>query len=129
VFVITNQAGIARGYYTEEQFHAFTAWIERQLAAYGAHIDATYYCPHHPTEGTGAYRRHCRCRKPGPGLIEWALMDWKFDLHRSVMIGNAEHDVQAAAAAGIRAVRFTGGSLLACVEQAFAASNPNVIDQ
>jgi D,D-heptose 1,7-bisphosphate phosphatase len=73
VCVVTNQAGIARGYYTEAEFQAFTAWIDNELAAWGAHIDATYYCPHHPTEGVGEYRRECRCRKPGPGLIERAL--------------------------------------------------------
>jgi D-glycero-D-manno-heptose 1,7-bisphosphate phosphatase len=120
VFVITNQAGIARGYYTEEEFHAFTAWIDRELAACGAHIDGTYYCPHHPTEGRGEYRRQCHCRKPAPGLIERARAEWQFDPARSVMIGDAEHDMKAAVAAGIRAVRFSGGSLLECVERAFA---------
>lgn len=120
VFVITNQAGIARGYYTENEFHAFTAWIDRDLAACGAHVDATYYCPHHPSEGLGPYRRQCHCRKPAPGLIERALAEWGFDPARSVMIGDAEHDVDAAVAAGIRAVRYTGGSLLEYVKRAFA---------
>ena len=119
VLVITNQAGIARGYYTETEFLAFTAWIEGELAACGAHIDATYYCPHHPTEGVGDYRRVCHCRKPAPGLIERARSDWGFDPDRSVMIGDAENDMKAAAVAGIRAVRFSGGSLLDCVKQAF----------
>jgi D,D-heptose 1,7-bisphosphate phosphatase len=119
VLVITNQAGIARGYYTEEDFRAFTAWIGDELAVRGAHIDATYYCPHHPTEGFGEYRRECRCRKPAPGLIERARSEWGFDPDQSVMIGDAEHDMKAAAAAGIRAVRFSGGNLLACVKQAF----------
>jgi D-glycero-D-manno-heptose 1,7-bisphosphate phosphatase len=120
VFVVTNQAGIARGFYTEAEFHAFTAWIDRQLAAGGAHIDATYYCPHHPTEGVGKYRRECQCRKPAPGLIERARAEWSFDPDRSVVIGDSEHDMQAAAAAGIRGVRFTGGSLLGYVERAFS---------
>jgi D,D-heptose 1,7-bisphosphate phosphatase len=120
VLVITNQGGIARGLYTEADFLAFTAWIDGELAAAGAHVDATYHCPHHPTEGQGAYRRPCRCRKPGPGLIERALADWAFDSARSVLIGDATHDLEAAAAAGIRGVRFTGESLLACVQHAFA---------
>jgi len=120
VLVITNQAGIARGYYTEEEFHAFTAWIDEELARCGARIDRTYYCPHHPTEGRGKYRRECNCRKPAPGLIERALAEWRFDPVRSVVIGDAEHDMEAAAAAGIRAMRFTGGSLLECVERGFA---------
>jgi D-glycero-D-manno-heptose 1,7-bisphosphate phosphatase len=120
VLVITNQAGIARGYYTEDEFQAFTAWIGRELAGSGAHIDATYYCPHHPTEGIGEYRRECRCRKPGPELIERAQAEWGFDPARSVLVGDGENDIEAASAAGIRAVRFTGGSLLDCVQRAFA---------
>lgn len=120
VLVITNQAGIARGYYTESQFHAFTTWIAEELAAFGARIDATYYCPHHPTAGIGDYRRACRCRKPGPGLIERALAEWQFDVSRSIMIGDADTDVQAAEAAGIRGVRFAGDDLLRCVRAALA---------
>jgi D-glycero-D-manno-heptose 1,7-bisphosphate phosphatase len=120
VFVITNQAGIARGYYTEADFHAFTAWIDRQLAVCGAHIDRTYYCPHHPTEGRGEYRRACNCRKPAPGLIERARAEWQFDAASAIMIGDAEHDIEAAAAAGIRALRYVGGSLLEYVQKGFA---------
>jgi D-glycero-D-manno-heptose 1,7-bisphosphate phosphatase len=120
VFVITNQAGIARGYYTEAEFHTFTAWINQQLALWGAHIDRTYYCPHHPIEGRGEYRRVCNCRKPAPGLIERARAEWQFDPARSIMIGDAEHDMEAAAAAGIRALRYVGGSLLEYVERGFA---------
>lgn len=120
VLVITNQAGIGRGYYTEHEFQAFTAWINRELSAGGAHVDATYYCPHHPTAGRGEYRRECRCRKPAPGLIERAAAEWGFDQTRSVMVGDTEHDMRAAAAGGVRGVRFTGGSLLHCVTRAFA---------
>jgi D-glycero-D-manno-heptose 1,7-bisphosphate phosphatase len=120
VLVITNQAGIARGYYTEAEFQAFTEWIERDLAWWGARIDATYYCPHHPTEGVGVYRRTCGCRKPAPGLIERAVAEWTLDRSQSLMVGDAERDVVAAAAAGVRAVRFAGGNLLACVERALA---------
>jgi len=122
VLVITNQAGIARGLYTEADFRAFAAWIDWELAATGAHVDATYHCPHHPTEGQGEYRRACQCRKPAPGLIERAQAEWGFDPARSVMIGDAAHDQEAAAAAGIRGVRFEGGSLLECVEAAFAGA-------
>ena len=116
--MITNQAGIARGLYTEEEFHALTAWIDGELAAFGAHIDATYYCPHHPTEGRNEYRRRCSCRKPAPGLILRALDEWGFDPVRSVMVGDREHDMMAARAAGLRAARFTGANLLDCVRQA-----------
>ena len=119
VLVITNQSGIGRGYYTEEEFRAFTAWIDSELAKVGGHIDATYHCPHHPTEGKGVYRQECRCRKPAPGLIARALADWQVDPARAVMIGDREADIEAAAAAGIRGLRFAGGDLLRCVQQAF----------
>jgi D-glycero-D-manno-heptose 1,7-bisphosphate phosphatase len=120
VLVVTNQAGIARGYYTEQEFQAFTRWIDGELEACHAHIDATYYCPHHPSEGTLEYRQECHCRKPRPGLIERALTEWGFDPMSSVMIGDGDNDLGAAAAAGIRGVRFEGGSLLDCVRGAFA---------
>ena len=121
VFVVTNQAGIARGYYGEEAFDAFTSWIDAELAAVGAHVDATYRCPHHPEIGEGPYRRACDCRKPAPGLIQRALSEWGCDPARSLMIGDQEHDLEAATRAGIRSVRFTGGNLLSCVERALAA--------
>jgi D-glycero-D-manno-heptose 1,7-bisphosphate phosphatase len=120
VLVITSQAGIARGYYTEDEFRSFTAWIDSELAAFGAHIDATYYCPHHPTEGIGAYRSMCRCRKPSPGLVERAIAEWGIDRARAVMIGDSATDVQAALAAGICGRRFTGGNLLSFVKEVFA---------
>src|SRR5262249_46353080 len=113
-------SGIARGYYTEEEFWTFTGWIDRELAEHGAHIDGTYYCPHHPSEGSGEYRRVCRCRKPGSALIERALKEWKVDPARTVLVGNSPSDMEAAAAAGIRGVRFAGGSLLECVRKALA---------
>jgi D-glycero-D-manno-heptose 1,7-bisphosphate phosphatase len=115
VLIVTNQSGIARGYFSEEQFRVFTAWIDAQLASVGARIDATYFCPHHPTEGTGRYAVSCLCRKPAPGLIQQAVSEWQLDRARCLMIGDSETDMQAAAAAGIRGMRFTGGSLLDCV--------------
>ena len=113
--VVTNQAGIARGLYTEDDFHAFTAWIDTRLAEYGAHVDATYFCPHHPTAGRGEYRRECRCRKPGPEMFERAIRDWDVDVERSVAIGDRDKDLTAAAAAGVRAMKFEGGDLDALV--------------
>ena len=64
VIVVTNQSGIARGYYTEDEFHLFTEEINEDLKNFGAHIDATYFCPHHPKEGIGDLRTNCNCRKP-----------------------------------------------------------------
>lgn len=111
VIVLTNQAGIGRGYYTEEQFLQFTAWINQQLAGKGAHIDATYYCPHHPEAGKGKYLRSCECRKPLPGLIDQAVSEWEIDLQKSVLIGDKEKDILAGRARGLRGYLFPGGNL------------------
>ena len=112
VVFVTNQAGIARGYYSEEQFVAFTRWIEDWLAARGALIEATYYCPHHPTAGQGDYLRVCGCRKPEPGMIRAGLADLALDPARCFLVGDQPTDIAAAKAAGIRGHLFDGGNLL-----------------
>jgi len=99
--VVTNQSGIARGYYGPEQFHALTDWMKETFAAHGAALDGVYFCPHHPTEGEAQYRRACNCRKPAPGLLLDAAHDLDIDLHRSVLFGDKASDLQAALAAGI----------------------------
>jgi D,D-heptose 1,7-bisphosphate phosphatase len=109
--VITNQAGIGRGKYTEEQFAAFSEWIDDRLAEGGAHVDATYHCPHHPTAGLGEYRRSCECRKPAPGMLLRAIAEWEPDVARSFLLGDKESDVEAARAAGVRGVLYSGGDL------------------
>jgi D-glycero-D-manno-heptose 1,7-bisphosphate phosphatase len=116
VLVVTNQSGIARGYFSEADFLRFTDWIQDELRAWGAHIDATYYCPHHPTEGQGGYRQPCECRKPSPGLFRRALAEWEVDVERSFALGDKDRDLLAAQAAGIRGERFQGGNLLAKVQ-------------
>jgi D-glycero-D-manno-heptose 1,7-bisphosphate phosphatase len=109
--VVTNQAGIGRGMYSEEEFAVFCSWIAGQLAQRGAHIDATYYCPHHPTEGVGAYHVVCDCRKPEPGMLTRAIREWDVDVPESVLIGDKDGDLAAAAAVGVRGVRYLGGDL------------------
>jgi D,D-heptose 1,7-bisphosphate phosphatase len=116
VIVITNQAGIARGYYSEKEFLEFSNWINEQLQHFGAHIDATYYCPHHPTEGIGKYRRICNCRKPAPGLIKSALEVWDINTQKSIVIGDKESDLKAAEAAGLNKAFFKGGNFLVSVK-------------
>jgi D,D-heptose 1,7-bisphosphate phosphatase len=113
--VVTNQAGIGRGYYTEVEFAAFSAWIDARLAEAGAHLDATYFCPHHPDAALPPYRVACDCRKPGPGLILRAAEDWGVDLGRSVLVGDKDSDLAAAEAAGVPAVRYSGGDVAALV--------------
>lgn len=110
--VVTNQAGIARGYYTEAEFLAFTAWIHAQFAERGAPLLATYYCPHHPTAGLGPLLRECECRKPNPGMLLSAADDLGIDLRASLLVGDTDSDIQAAAAAQLRhAQLFPGGEL------------------
>ena len=117
VIVITNQAGIARGYYSEEDFYILNEWMNEELRRVGAHIDAVYYCPHHPTEGYSPYRMECNCRKPAPGLIKQALEEWPIDKNNSVLIGDQEKDMQAAHSAGIKGMLFKGGNLLSFMRQ------------
>jgi D-glycero-D-manno-heptose 1,7-bisphosphate phosphatase len=99
--IVTNQAGIGRGYYTEAQFHLLTAWMLERFAAEGITFAAVEYCPDHPMQGIGAYRRDTPRRKPGPGMILEAAAAHGLDLARSVMIGDRASDMQAALAAGI----------------------------
>ena len=106
VIVITNQAGIARGFYTESHFRFFTQEINDRLIDFGAHIDETYYCPHHPSEGIESYKQNCKCRKPKNGLLEKAIFDWKLDKQKCFLIGDKETDMIAARKSGIRSHLF-----------------------
>jgi D-glycero-D-manno-heptose 1,7-bisphosphate phosphatase len=116
VIVVTNQAGIGRGFYSEADFEAFTSWMAERLAESGAHIDTVYHCPHHPTEALPAWRVDCECRKPRPGMFIRALAEWDVDVERSFMVGDKPGDLEAARGAGIaRGVLFTGGDLRAAV--------------
>jgi D-glycero-D-manno-heptose 1,7-bisphosphate phosphatase len=118
VFVVTNQAGIAKGYYTEQQYLEFEKWISRQLAKFGAHIDQTYYCPHHP-DGVGQYAFACDCRKPEPQMLLNAMAEWKLDPRRTVLLGDKQTDIQAARRAGIKSILCGSGVKLSdAVQQA-----------
>ena len=99
--VVTNQSGIARGYFTEEQFMSLTEWMDWSLADRDVDLDGIYFCPHHPTAGVGEYRQECNCRKPAPGMLLDAAKDLKIDLANSYMVGDKAGDLQAAKAAGV----------------------------
>lgn len=101
VFVVTNQAGVARGLYTTDDIERLHDHINERLMRRGAHVDAFYYCPHHPDFGDAEYRQHCECRKPNPGMIRQAMREWPVDLSKSFMIGDKQTDMQAADAAGV----------------------------
>lgn len=99
--VVTNQAGIGRGLYSESQFAEYTLWMMDQLMTQGIDILRVYYCPHHPVAGQGEYRVDCECRKPRPGMILAAAADLGMDLSTAVMIGDKASDMLAARAAGV----------------------------
>jgi D-glycero-D-manno-heptose 1,7-bisphosphate phosphatase len=99
--VVTNQAGIARGYYTETDFLELTEWMSRQFADRGIRLAGVYYCPYHPIHGLGEYKRDSVDRKPNPGLVFRAEADLKLDLRSSVLIGDKFSDIEAGKAAGV----------------------------
>lgn len=99
--VVTNQSGIARGFYSMAQYEELTAWIRAELFREGVRLDAVYCCPYHP-EGFGEYRREHEDRKPGPGMLLRAARELGVELAQSVMVGDRCSDVGAANAAGLR---------------------------
>jgi D-glycero-D-manno-heptose 1,7-bisphosphate phosphatase len=102
VIVITNQAGIARGIYDEATYLRLTQWMCECFSARHAPISKVYHCPYHPEHGVGHYRRTHDWRKPLPGMILQAQIDFDLDLSRSVLIGDKISDIEAGAAAGIK---------------------------
>lgn len=99
VIVVTNQSGVARGYYTEDDVINLHRHIASELERSGAHVDAWLYCPHHPT-GRGSYALPCSCRKPLPGMLFEAAQRYSIDLEHSVMIGDKRADIEAGKSAG-----------------------------
>lgn len=95
--VVTNQAGIARGYYTVEEMHRLHAWMAERFSERGVPFDGFYHCPHHP-DRTGP----CSCRKPEPGMILQAAADLDLDLARSAILGDKDSDLEAGRRAGVR---------------------------
>ena len=107
----TNQPGIARGLYDERQLLLFHREMQRQLYGHGAHIDGLLWCPHHPEGSVVPVSRACDCRKPAPGLLNRFLREWPIDPAGTIVIGDKPSDMEAARAAGLRGVLFTGGRL------------------
>jgi D-glycero-D-manno-heptose 1,7-bisphosphate phosphatase len=102
--VATNQAGIARGYFSEDVLQAVHERLVEQLKDAGAHLDGLYVCPHHPTEGAAPFRADCDCRKPKPGLLLRAARELDLDLGGSVMVGDKASDLLVAPPVGARAI-------------------------
>lgn len=101
IFVITNQAGIGRGYYSEDDFHTLTQWMYHVFAAQDAAIDKVYFCPTHPQHGVGRYKVVSDLRKPGPGMILQAQQEFGIALGNSMLIGDSLTDIAAGRAAGV----------------------------
>jgi D-glycero-D-manno-heptose 1,7-bisphosphate phosphatase len=110
VVVVTNQAGIARGLFTEGFVEETHRHIEAHLEAGGARVDAYYYCPHHPSGIVDGYTRRCECRKPGRGMIDRAVNDLGLDAAKSFVVGDKWLDVQLGRAVGARALLVRTGN-------------------
>lgn len=102
--VVTNQAGVARGYYTEEDVKRLHMYMNQILRERGAEIDGFYYCPHHPVHGVGSYQKACSCRKPGIGMFRMAEREFSVDKEHSFMIGDKLLDVEAGKSYGLTSI-------------------------
>jgi len=108
VVIVTNQAGIGRGYYSEEQFHHLMDWVKEQFAMRGGKIDGVYYCPYHRENGIGAYRKQSIQRKPRPGMLIDAQRDLDIDMEKSILVGDKSSDIHAGIAASVKTLLYLG---------------------
>ena len=127
LIVVTNQSGIARGLFTEDELFTVHSQIVQDLAAQGAVLDALYYCPHLPETDIPPYRVQCDCRKPEPGMLLRAEKDWGIDLKGSYLVGDTQRDVDAGRTAGVRSILLKDGSgddndVQTCADLAHAAA-------
>ena len=109
VIVVTNQAGVARGYFTEELVKQVHEKLRQEMAFANAHFDAIYYCPHHPSIGEPPYRKSCNCRKPKMGMLQKAVEEFGVDLSKSFVVGDRYGDIELAHNAGTRSVFVLSG--------------------
>jgi len=105
LILVTNQSGIGRGFYTEQDLLEIHISLVTFLGEKGAAVDCIYYCPHHPTMASPEYRQACECRKPRAGMLLRAADTWNIDLAASFMVGDAVTDMEAARAAGVKGIK------------------------
>lgn len=101
LFIVTNQAGIAKGLYSETDFEILNHWMLERFSEQGVCIQDVHYCPHHTEAVNHAYKKDCQCRKPAPGMLLKAQQNWQLNMPDSVMIGDRLSDMQAAKNAGV----------------------------
>ena len=121
LLLVTNQSGIARGYYDEQAFHLLTQQMQEFLQKQNAQFDAVYYCPHLPDAIVPELAQNCRCRKPGPGMFEQAASQFDINFSQSVCVGDKAIDIQAARTAGVGQALGVGDAIR------FAGSQPDAI--
>ena len=124
--VISNQSGVARGYFTEEFVRTVHALIEKILGEKGAFIDAFYYCPHHP-EGIGVYRQVCSCRKPEAGMVIRASEELNIVLKCSYIVGDMLKDIQAASRVGAKGILVRTGYGLNTIEKDLITGSADIV--
>ena len=117
VVIVTNQAGVARGYLSESTLREIHCLMADMLRAHSARLDAIYYCPHHPVEGVGPYKIECDCRKPKPGMLERAATELSIDLGKSYVVGDQITDLETGYAVGCTTVLVRTGYGLGSEEQ------------
>ena len=123
VFFFTNQSGVARGFFTEQDLNSLHDWMRDELAAQGAVVDDVRYCPHHPEGTVAGYLRDHHWRKPAPGMIHDLMKHWPVRHQGSFVIGDRPTDVEAARAAGLPGFLFEGGDLDAFVADVMAQAS------
>ena len=117
VFFVTNQSGVARGFFTEDDLNGLHDWMRDELKAQGAHIDDIRYCPHHPEGSVEGYLEDHHWRKPSPGMIHDLMKHWPVRREGSFVVGDRATDIEAANAAGLPGFLFEGGDLDAFVAE------------
>ena len=127
VFVVTNQSGIARGYYPEDAVLSLHRWMNDELRLLSAHVDQFYYCPHHNDGVISEFSLECHCRKPKPGMIEQALDEWPILREKSLLIGDKPRDIKAAHSAGICGYLFDQKNLHTFVQQILTSSHKIIV--
>ncbi len=110
VIIVSNQSGIARGYYQEEDTITFNNVMKKKLSEFGAHIDAIYYCPHHPEARVEKYRIDCDCRKPKNGMLKKAEKNMNLDLRQSFAVGDRWSDIEAGKISGCETILVKTGN-------------------